>query len=95
MLQRIYGTAWNTEKELRLYLKRLEEAKKRDHRKLGKELDLFSVSDDIGPGLILWHPKGARIRHLMEEFWKKEHFRHGYEMAVSYTHLTRPTSLLV
>ena len=83
MLQRIYGTAWNTEKELRLYLKRLEEAKKRDHRKLGKELDLFSVSDDIGPGLILWHPKGARIRHLMEEFWKKEHFRHGYEMVIS------------
>ena len=83
VLQRIYGTAWNTEKELRLYLKRLEEAKKRDHRKLGKELDLFSVSDDIGPGLILWHPKGARIRHLMEEFWKKEHFRHGYEMGIS------------
>ena len=83
VLQRIYGTAWNTEKELRLYLKRLEEAKKRDHRKLGKELDLFSVSDNIGPGLILWHPKGARIRHLMEEFWKKEHFRHGYEMVIS------------
>ena len=83
VLQRIYGTAWNTEKQLRLYLKRLEEAKKRDHRKLGKELDLFSVSDDIGPGLILWHPKGARIRHLMEEFWKKEHFKHGYEMVIS------------
>ena len=83
VLQRIYGTAWNTEKELRLYLKRLEEAKKRDHRKLGKELDLFSVSDDIGPGLILCNPKGARIRHLMEEFWKKEHFRHGYEMVIS------------
>jgi threonyl-tRNA synthetase len=83
VLQRVYGTAWNTEKELRLYLKRLEEAKKRDHRKLGKELDLFSVSDDIGPGLILWHPKGARIRHLMEEFWKQEHFKHGYEMVIS------------
>ena len=83
VLQRIYGTAWNTEIELRLYLKRLEEAKKRDHRKLGKELDLFSVSDEIGPGLILWHPKGARIRHLMEEFWKKEHFKHGYEMVIS------------
>ncbi len=83
VLQRIYGTAWNTEKELRLYLKRLEEAKKRDHRKLGKELDLFSVSDEIGPGLILWHPKGARIRHLMEDFWKKEHFKHGYEMVIS------------
>ncbi|MFT4579486.1 MAG: threonyl-tRNA synthetase [Nitrospinales bacterium] len=83
VLQRIYGTAWNTEKELRVYLKRLEEAKKRDHRKLGKELDLFSVSDDIGPGLILWHPKGARIRHLMEDFWKKEHYKHGYEMVIS------------
>ena len=83
VLQRIYGTAWNTEKELRLYIKRLEEAKKRDHRKLGKELDLYSVSDEIGPGLILWHPKGARIRHLMEDFWKKEHFKHGYEMVIS------------
>jgi threonyl-tRNA synthetase len=83
VLQRIYGTAWNTEKELRLYLKRLEEAKKRDHRKLGKELDFYSVSDEIGPGLILWHPKGARIRHLMEDFWKKEHFKHGYEMVIS------------
>lgn len=83
VLQRIYGTAWNTEKELRLYIKRLEEAKKRDHRKLGKELDFYSVSDEIGPGLILWHPKGARIRHLMEDFWKKEHFKHGYEMVIS------------
>jgi threonyl-tRNA synthetase len=83
VLQRIYGTAWNTEKELWLYIKRLEEAKKRDHRKLGKELDLYSVSDDIGPGLILWHPKGARIRHLMEDFWKKEHFKNGYEMVIS------------
>ena len=83
VLQRIYGTAWNTEKELRLYLKRLEEAKKRDHRKLGKELDFYSVTDEIGPGLILWHPKGARIRHLMEDFWKKEHFKHGYEMVIS------------
>ncbi len=83
VLQRIYGTAWNTEKELRVHLKRLEEAKKRDHRKLGKELDLYSVSDEIGPGLILWHPKGARIRHLMEDFWKKEHFKNGYEMVIS------------
>ena len=83
VLQRIYGTAWNTEKELRVYIKRLEEAKKRDHRKLGKDLDLYSVSDEIGPGLILWHPKGARIRHLMEDFWKKEHFKNGYEMVIS------------
>jgi threonyl-tRNA synthetase len=83
VLQRIYGTAWNTDKELRVYLKRLEEAKKRDHRRLGKELDLFSVSDDIGPGLILWHPKGSRIRCLMEDFWKTEHFKNGYEMVHS------------
>jgi len=83
VLQRIYGTAWRTDKELRQYLKRLEEAKKRDHRKLGKELDLFSVTDEIGPGLILWHPKGARIRGLIENFWKKEHYKNGYEMVYS------------
>jgi len=83
VLQRIYGTAWHTDKELRIYLKRLEEAKKRDHRKLGKELDLFSVADDVGPGLILWHPKGSRIRCLMEDFWKNEHFASGYEMVHS------------
>ena len=83
VLQRIYGTAWHTDKELRLYLKRLEEAKKRDHRKLGKELDLFSVADEVGPGLILWHPKGSRIRCLMEDFWKEEHFKNGYEMVYS------------
>ncbi len=83
VLQRIYGTAWHTDKELRLYLKRLEEAKKRDHRKLGKELDLFSVTDEVGPGLILWHPKGSRIRCLMEDFWKEEHFKNGYEMVYS------------
>jgi len=82
-LQRIYGTAWHNDKELRVYLRRLEEAKKRDHRKLGKELDLFSVSDEIGPGMILWHPKGARIRGLMEDFWKNEHYKNGYEMVYS------------
>ena len=83
VLQRIYGTAWNTDKELRIYLKRLEEAKKRDHRKLGKELDLFSVTDEVGPGLILWHPKGSRVRCIVEEFWKNEHFKNGYEMVYS------------
>lgn len=82
-LQRIYGTAWHNKKELRVYLNRLEEAKKRDHRKLGKELDLFSVTDDVGPGMILWHPKGARIRGLMEDFWKSEHYSNGYEMVYS------------
>ncbi|NIQ02861.1 MAG: threonine--tRNA ligase [Nitrospinaceae bacterium] len=80
VLQRIYGTAWHDKKELKAYLNRLEEAKKRDHRKLGKELDLYTVSDDVGPGLILWHPKGARIRYLMEEFWKQEHYNNGYEL---------------
>jgi len=83
VLQRIYGTAWNTDKELRIYLKRLEEAKKRDHRKLGKELDLFSVTDEVGPGLILWHPKGSRVRCIVEEFWRNEHFKNGYEMVYS------------
>ena len=82
-LQRIYGTAWHNDKELRVYLRRLEEAKKRDHRKLGKELDLFSISDEIGPGMILWHPKGARIRGLMEDFWNSEHYKNGYEMVYS------------
>jgi threonyl-tRNA synthetase len=82
-LQRIYGTAWHNKKELRVYLNQLEEAKKRDHRKLGKELDLFSVTDDIGPGMILWHPKGSRIRGLMEDFWKSEHYKNGYEMVYS------------
>ncbi len=80
VLQRIYGTAWHDKKELKGYLHRLEEAKKRDHRKLGKELDLYSMSEEVGPGLILWHPKGARIRYLIEEFWKQEHYNNGYEL---------------
>ena len=80
MLQRIYGTAFWDKKDLRKYLRDLEEAKKRDHRKLGRELDLFSVSDEIGPGLILWHPRGARVRSVIEDFWKQEHVSRGYEM---------------
>ncbi|TDJ58655.1 MAG: threonine--tRNA ligase [Nitrospina sp.] len=80
VLQRIYGTAWNTKEELKAHLDRLEEAKKRDHRKLGKELDLYTISDVVGPGLILWHPKGGRIRYLIEEFWKQEHYKNGYEL---------------
>jgi threonyl-tRNA synthetase len=80
MLQRIYGTAFFDKQELNDYLKRIEEAKKRDHRKLGKELELFSFSDKVGPGLVLWHPKGAYIRHLIETFWKDEHFKNGYDM---------------
>ncbi|MBI5893315.1 MAG: threonine--tRNA ligase [Deltaproteobacteria bacterium] len=80
MLQRIYGTAFPTKKELDEYLNRIEEAKKRDHRKLGKELDLFSINDDIGAGLVLWHPKGAVIRGIIEDFWKKEHYKNGYQI---------------
>ncbi|MGA1847076.1 threonine--tRNA ligase [Deferribacter abyssi] len=80
MLQRIYGTAWFKKSELDEYLHRLEEAKKRDHRKLGKDLELFSTFDEIGAGLICWFPKGARIRSVIESFWKEEHFKNGYEM---------------
>jgi threonyl-tRNA synthetase len=79
MLQRIYGTAWNTPDELKAYLWRIEEAKKRDHRKIGHDLDLFSVVDEIGAGLILWHPKGGKIRKLIENFWSEEHEANGYE----------------
>jgi threonyl-tRNA synthetase len=79
-LQRIYGTAFFKEKDLKEYLNFLEEAKKRDHRKLGKELQLFTIEEAIGNGLILWLPKGARIRRLMEEFTIKEHYKHGYEL---------------
>jgi threonyl-tRNA synthetase len=79
MLQRIYGTAWNTPDELKNYLWRIEEAKKRDHRKIGHDLDLFSVVDEIGAGLILWHPKGGKIRKIIENFWSEEHEANGYE----------------
>ena len=80
MLQRVYGTAQLNEKQLNVFLKQLEEAKLRDHRKLGKELDLFSIQESVGPGLIHWHPKGARIRCLIEDYWRKEHFRGGYDL---------------
>ncbi len=83
MLQRIYGTAWHTPQELEEYLWRLEEAKRRDHRKLGRELDLFSVSDDIGPGLILWHPKGGMVRKLAEDYCRLEHEKGGYQFVYS------------
>jgi threonyl-tRNA synthetase len=79
MLQRIYGTAWKTPEELKNYLWRIEEAKKRDHRKIGHDLDLFSVVDEIGAGLILWHPKGGKIRKIVENFWSEEHEANGYE----------------
>jgi len=80
MLQRLYGIAAETDKEIENQLKQIEEALKRDHRKLGKELDLFSVEDAIGQGLILWHPRGARIRAIIEDFWRKEHFKAGYSL---------------
>jgi len=79
MLQRIYGTVWEKPEELKEYLRLMEEARKRDHRKLGKDLDLFSSVDEVGAGLILWHPKGARIRKLMDNFWSEEHDKAGYE----------------
>ncbi len=80
MLQRIYGTAWSSPKELRAYLNHLKEVEKRDHRKLGKELDLFSIHEEAGAGLIYWHPKGGRIRSIIEDFWRQEHFRNGYDI---------------
>ena len=83
MLQRIYGTAFADRKQLRLHLKNLEQAKKRDHRRLGKDLDLFSFSETIGAGLALWHPRGGLIRHLMERFWRDEHLKGGYDIVYS------------
>ena len=82
MLQRIYATAFLNKKELKAHLHRLEEARKRDHRKLGKELDLFSFSEEAGGGLVLWHPKGAMLRAIIEDFERKEHLKRGYELVV-------------
>ena len=80
MLQRIYGTAWESQDSLEKHLNRLEEARKRDHRTLGRELDLFSVHEETGPGLIIWHPKGSRIRNIFEDFWRDEHYNRGYDL---------------
>lgn len=80
MLQRVYGIATASAEELHTALQRIEEAQKRDHRKLAKELDLFSIQEEVGPGLIHWHPRAARIRAVIEEFWRREHFRGGYEL---------------
>ena len=82
-LQRIYGTAFFSKEKLDEYLNLLEEAKKRDHRKLGPELDLFSFNENLGGGLILWHPKGSAVRRVIEEFWYKEHFKDGYDIVYS------------
>ncbi len=88
MLQRIYGIAFPKKSMLEDFLHKREEAKKRDHRKLGRELDLFSINDEIGPGLVLWHPKGAFIRHKIEEFWRQRHLASGYEFVTS-PHIAR------
>ena len=79
-LQRIYGTAFFNKKDLKKHLLMIEEAKKRDHRKLGKELNLFSITDDVGPGLVLWHPNGATVRNIIENYWRDEHISAGYEI---------------
>lgn len=82
MLQRIYGAAFPSKEKLKKHLELIEEAKKRDHRKLGKELDLFSILDEAGPGMVIWHPKGALLRYLVEDFERKEHLKRGYELVV-------------
>lgn len=83
MLQRIYGTSFPTQAELDAHLAKLEEIKRRDHRKLGKDLDLITIQDEIGPGLVLWHPKGALVRLLIENFWREQHLKDGYELVYS------------
>ena len=80
MLQRIYGAAFESQEALDDHLHRLEEAAKRDHRRLGRELDLFSTHEELGPGLIVWHPKGGRVRTIVEDYWRELHYRHGYEV---------------
>ena len=80
MLQRIYGTAWETPEDLQAYLKQREEALRRDHRKLGQDLNLFSIQEDAGGGLVFWHPKGAQIRHIIEDYWKRSHLQANYQL---------------
>ena len=80
MLQRIYGTVWYNKEDLQAYLDRLAEIERRDHRRLGRELDLFSLHEEAGAGLVYWHPKGARIRGVVEDFWRQRHREGGYEV---------------
>ena len=80
MLQRVYATLWHNEDELKAHLEHLEEIERRDHRRLGRELDLYSVHEEAGPGLIYWHPKGSRIRAVVEDFWRQRHYAGGYEV---------------
>jgi threonyl-tRNA synthetase len=87
-MQRIYGTVFPTAEELHNHLKFLQEARARDHRKLGRELGLFTISDEIGAGLVLWHPKGSIIRHEIEQFWYEEHLKNGYQL-VNTPHIAR------
>ena len=83
MLQRIYGTAFESSEALEDHLKQLEEADRRDHRRLGRQLDLYSVHDEVGPGLIIWHPKGGRIRTIIQDYWQDLHYRSGYDIVFS------------
>jgi threonyl-tRNA synthetase len=83
MLQRIYGVTFPDKKMLEEHLHKIEEARKRDHRFLGRDLDLFSIVDEVGAGLVLWHPRGALVRHIIEKFWKDEHLANGYELVYS------------
>jgi threonyl-tRNA synthetase len=80
MLTRIYGTAWENPKDLKAYLAFLEEVEKRDHRRVGKEMELYSIHEEAGAGLIYWHPNGGRMRVALEDFWRREHYRNGYEI---------------
>lgn len=82
MLQRIYATAFPDKKELKAYLNKLEEARKRDHRRIGRELDLFSFNEEAGAGLVIWHPRGALLRTLLEDFERREHLRRGYDIVM-------------
>jgi len=90
MLQRIYGALFETEEELQAHLEQIEEAYRRDHRRLGRELDLFSFHEEYGPGLVYWHPKGGRVRSIIEDFWREEHYKAGYELVYS-PHVGRST----
>ena len=90
MLQRIYGTAFESQEALETHLNNLEEAKKRDHRLLGRDLDLFSIHEETGPGLIIWHPKGSRVRGIVEDFWRDEHRKRGYDLIYT-PHIGRST----
>ena len=90
MLQRIYGTAFESEEEMQAHLERLDEARRRDHRVLGRELDLYSIHEETGPGLTIWHPKGSRVRGIVEDLWKRMHFERGYDLVYT-PHIGRST----